>query len=100
MNGHDYHPGSKADVADQMALRVVKRSVPQEGAPRWVDSLAIPANAAHKSSADRFVDFYLKPEIAAQVAEFIQADTGTRRLCTGCRSPCAAIRSSFRRKTR
>jgi spermidine/putrescine transport system substrate-binding protein len=53
-------------------------SLPQEGALRWVDSLAIPANAAHKSSAERFANFYLQPEISAQVAEFIQADTGNQ----------------------
>jgi spermidine/putrescine transport system substrate-binding protein len=53
-------------------------SLPQEGALRWVDSLAIPENAAHKSSAERFINFYLQPEISAQVAEFIQADTGNQ----------------------
>jgi spermidine/putrescine transport system substrate-binding protein len=51
-------------------------SLPQEGALRWVDSLAIPTNAAHKSSAERFINFYLQPEISAQVSDFIQADTG------------------------
>jgi hypothetical protein len=50
----------------------------RRGRPRWVDSLDIPANAAHKSSADRFVDFYLQSEISTQVAEFIQAETGNQ----------------------
>lgn len=53
-------------------------SLPQEGALRWVDSLAIPKDATHKSNAERFIRFFLRPEISAQVSEGIRADTGNR----------------------
>jgi putrescine transport system substrate-binding protein len=53
-------------------------TLPQEGALRWVDSLAIPKDATHISNAERFISFFLRPEISAQVSEFIQADTGNQ----------------------
>lgn len=41
-----------------------------------MDSLAIPADAPHTPNAERFMSFYLEPEVSARVAEAIQADTG------------------------
>ncbi|KAA9001707.1 spermidine/putrescine ABC transporter substrate-binding protein PotD [Affinibrenneria salicis] len=44
---------------------------PQEGGIFWMDSLAIPANAKNVEGAMKLIDFLLRPEIAAQVAETI-----------------------------
>lgn len=51
-------------------------SLPEQGALKWVDSLAIPADAGRSENAHRFISFYLQPEVSARVAEAIQADTG------------------------
>lgn len=40
--------------------------VPKEGAQMWFDSLAIPADAPHKDEAHAFIDFLMRPEIAAR----------------------------------
>lgn len=44
---------------------------PEEGGIFWMDSLAIPANAKNPEGAHKLIDFLLRPEIAAQVAQTI-----------------------------
>ncbi|KFX07222.1 spermidine/putrescine ABC transporter substrate-binding protein [Pectobacterium betavasculorum] len=44
---------------------------PKEGGIFWMDSLAIPANAKNVDGAMKLIDFLLRPEVAAQVAETI-----------------------------
>ncbi|MFE8149621.1 spermidine/putrescine ABC transporter substrate-binding protein PotD [Brenneria goodwinii] len=44
---------------------------PKEGGIFWMDSLAIPANAKNVDGALKMINFLLRPEIAAQVAETI-----------------------------
>lgn len=44
---------------------------PKEGAILWMDSLAIPAGAQHPDNALQLIDFLLRPEIAAQIAQHI-----------------------------
>jgi putrescine transport system substrate-binding protein len=39
--------------------------IPKEGAPLWVDMFAIPAASSHKENATKFIDFMLRPDIAA-----------------------------------
>lgn len=50
--------------------------IPAAGGGRWVDSLAIPSKAPDKDNAERFLDFYLRPEVSAEVANFVKVDTG------------------------
>src|SRR6266571_2396192 len=40
-------------------------AIPQEGAQMWFDNLAIPKDARHGAEAHAFIDFLLKPEVAA-----------------------------------
>jgi putrescine transport system substrate-binding protein len=40
--------------------------VPREGAPMGLDNLAIPQDAPHVAAAYRFIDFLLRPDIAAR----------------------------------
>ncbi|MFC5721116.1 spermidine/putrescine ABC transporter substrate-binding protein [Streptomyces gamaensis] len=42
--------------------------VPQEGAELWAESLMIPDLARHKANAERLVDYYYEPEVAARLA--------------------------------
>jgi spermidine/putrescine transport system substrate-binding protein len=42
--------------------------LPKEGALMWSENFVIPANSPNKASAELFLDFILRPEIAAQIA--------------------------------
>jgi len=43
--------------------------LPADGAMLWNDNFVIPAHSPNKAAAERFIDFLLRPEIAAQVIE-------------------------------
>lgn len=43
---------------------------PSEGIGFGIDSIIVPVNAPHPENAHAFIDFYLRPEIAATVAEW------------------------------
>ncbi|POX37032.1 polyamine ABC transporter substrate-binding protein, partial [Streptomyces sp. Ru73] len=45
--------------------------VPEEGAELWSESLMIPNLAAHKRNAERLVDYYYEPEVAAELAAWV-----------------------------
>ncbi|MEU1339535.1 extracellular solute-binding protein [Streptomyces sp. NPDC090075] len=45
--------------------------VPEEGAELWSDSLMIPDRAAHKANAERLIDYYYEPEVAAELAAWV-----------------------------
>ncbi|MEC4020138.1 polyamine ABC transporter substrate-binding protein [Streptomyces sp. H27-D2] len=45
--------------------------VPQEGAELWAESLMIPNLAAHKRNAERLIDYYYQPEVAAALAAWV-----------------------------
>ncbi len=44
--------------------------VPEEGAQRWVDVMAIPARAPHPDAARQFIEYLLQPEVAARLANY------------------------------
>lgn len=52
--------------------------LPEAGALRWVDSLAVPKDAPDKDNALTFMDFYLEAEVSAKNANVIQYDTGNQ----------------------
>ncbi|MDJ0343326.1 spermidine/putrescine ABC transporter substrate-binding protein [Streptomyces sp. H10-C2] len=49
----------------------IKFVVPEEGAELWAESLMIPNRAAHKSNAEAMVDYYYDPEVAAELAAYV-----------------------------
>ncbi|MGH2747278.1 MAG: ABC transporter substrate-binding protein [Actinomycetota bacterium] len=53
---------------DNPDLRFV---VPEEGGILWVDNMAIPQNAPHPVDAMEFMNFVYDPEIAAQIAGWV-----------------------------
>ncbi len=57
---------------DALAGREMSESIayvlPEEGPMLWGDNFAIPANSPNKRTAEAFLDFVLRPEISAQIA--------------------------------
>lgn len=49
--------------------------VPEEGSTAWFDALAIPADAPHPDEAHAFIEFMLRPDIAARNANYIGSAT-------------------------
>ncbi|WP_030718620.1 polyamine ABC transporter substrate-binding protein [Streptomyces sp. NRRL S-237] len=49
----------------------IKYAIPAPGYITSSDNLLVPANARHKANAEKLIDFYYEPEIAAQLAAYI-----------------------------
>jgi putrescine transport system substrate-binding protein len=45
--------------------------IPKEGASRWVDVMAIPKDAPHPSNATKFINYLMKPDVAAGISNFV-----------------------------
>lgn len=45
--------------------------VPEEGGELWAESLLIPNKARHKANAEKLVDYYYEPEVAAELAAWV-----------------------------
>ncbi|MER7349540.1 spermidine/putrescine ABC transporter substrate-binding protein [Streptomyces aurantiacus] len=45
--------------------------VPEEGAELWAESLMVPNLARHKLNAERLIDYYYEPEVAAELAAWV-----------------------------
>jgi spermidine/putrescine transport system substrate-binding protein len=63
--------------AYQAALknRALTYVYPKEGPSLWIDSLAVPKGAPHLENAYAFINFILRPNIAAQIAEEVSYST-------------------------
>ena len=49
----------------------IKYNIPKEGAVMFFDNMAIPTDAAHAKNAHLFINYMLRPEVAAQNSNFI-----------------------------
>ena len=49
----------------------IKYNIPKEGAVMFFDNMAIPADASHVKNAHLFIDYMLRPEVAAKNSNFI-----------------------------
>lgn len=47
--------------------RKIVYMIPKEGTILWIDCIAIPSGAPHPKNAHRFINFLLRPHIAAQI---------------------------------
>ncbi|WP_167003538.1 spermidine/putrescine ABC transporter substrate-binding protein [Mumia sp. ZJ430] len=45
--------------------------VPEEGLMIWADNMLIPNQAAHQENAEKWVDFYYRPDVAAKLAAYV-----------------------------
>lgn len=61
--------------------------LPKEGGCIWTDSLVIPASAPHKRAAHAFMDFILRPEIAASISDFTGYGTPVAPAMTQMKNP-------------
>ncbi|WP_288586034.1 polyamine ABC transporter substrate-binding protein [uncultured Methylobacterium sp.] len=50
--------------------------IPQQGALMWFDSFAIPKDAPHAAEAHAFIDFMMRPEVAAANTNFVAYASG------------------------
>jgi putrescine transport system substrate-binding protein len=50
--------------------------IPREGALMWFDSLAIPADARNVEEAHAFIDYLMRPEVAAANTNFVSYASG------------------------
>ncbi len=52
--------------------------VPQEGAEMWFDQMAIPADAKNVEAAHEFLNYIMKPEVAAKATNFVYFANGNK----------------------
>ena len=45
--------------------------IPESGFILWSDNLLVPVGALHQANAEKWIDFYYRPEVAAQVAAWV-----------------------------
>lgn len=45
--------------------------IPKEGTAMWFDMMAIPKDAKHPNNAHLFINFILRPEIAAEISNYV-----------------------------
>ncbi|MCZ8104736.1 MAG: polyamine ABC transporter substrate-binding protein [Burkholderiales bacterium] len=54
----------------------VAYAIPKEGALMWFDSMVIPTDAPNKDNAYAFIDFMMRPDIAARNTNFVNYANG------------------------
>ena len=59
--------GDIAELGDPL-----KFVLPESGGMLWSDDLMVPAMARHRNNAERLMNWYYEPEVAAEVAAFVQ----------------------------
>jgi putrescine transport system substrate-binding protein len=65
-----------AHIAANRALEsktgaVIKYNIPKEGAVAFYDNMAIPGDASHVKNAHIFINYLLRPEVAAKNSNFL-----------------------------
>lgn len=45
--------------------------IPKEGAPMWFDMMAIPKDAKHPNNAHAFINYILRPDVAAGISNYV-----------------------------
>jgi spermidine/putrescine transport system substrate-binding protein len=58
-------------IAKQAEKESLVWQLPDEGGMLWTDNMLIPKGAAHKYTAELFIDFVYDPAIAAQIAAWV-----------------------------
>ncbi|MFC1417647.1 polyamine ABC transporter substrate-binding protein [Streptacidiphilus cavernicola] len=59
------------DVAQLGIDYLVTVDLPKEGLLSWSDNCVIPNFARHKTNAEKLLNYYLQPEVAAELADYI-----------------------------
>jgi len=66
----------RATEADQGVE--IAYTIPKEGAEMWFDQMAIPADAPHTAEAHEFINYILRPEVAAKASNFVFYANGNK----------------------
>lgn len=69
---------AQAAAADANAGVEVGYVIPKEGALKWFDLFAIPADAPHPENALKFIDFMMRPDIAAANTNYVYYASGNK----------------------
>ncbi len=72
---------AKSRAADAKNGVEIAYAIPKEGAMIWIDMMAIPSGAPHPGNAHAFIDFILRPEVAAAISNTV-AYANPNRLAT------------------
>ena len=56
-------------IEDAVGRQELAYAIPKEGAVIWFDLMAIPADAPHPGNAHLFIDYILRPEVAAAISD-------------------------------
>jgi putrescine transport system substrate-binding protein len=75
-SGDVFQARDRAAEADQGVE--VAFAIPKEGAEMWFDQLAIPADAQHVDEAYAFLDYLMKPEVAAKATNYVYFANGNK----------------------
>src|SRR3546814_3174234 len=51
---------------------------PDEGALMWFDQMAIPADSPHPDNAHAFINFIMRPEVAAKASNYVYYANGNK----------------------
>ena len=49
----------------------IKFVVPEEGLSLWSDNMIVPNKAEHQANAEKWIDYYYEPEVAAKLAAYV-----------------------------
>jgi putrescine transport system substrate-binding protein len=69
---------AQAAAAEAGAGVEVGYVIPKEGALKWFDLFAIPADAPHPNNAHLFIDFMMRPDIAAANTNYVYYASGNK----------------------
>lgn len=58
-------------IQKQLEKKTLRFSIPDEGGVLWYDCMLIPKGAKNKYTAEVFIDFVYRPEIAAQIEAYV-----------------------------
>ena len=64
----------------------IRYVIPKEGSSQFIDAVCIPKSAPHKSVAEQFINYLLRPEVNAKITAFTKYGTlraDSERLFTG-----------------
>jgi len=75
-SGDVFQARDRAAEADQGVE--IAYSIPAEGAEMWFDQLAIPADAKHLDEAHAFINYIMKPEVAAKASNYVFYANGNK----------------------
>ena len=62
---------ARARAADAKNGVEIAYTIPKEGAMLWIDMMAVPKDAPHAANALRFIDYVLRPEVAAAISNTV-----------------------------